>query len=251
VLVLQFEKHKSNVMKKKIILALCAIFLTACGASDDSSGCHDGGNGQVISVAFIGNSLTRNLPLKVIDLLACGGFTPAVAVNNPSSTSLSDHIDDDKSLQLIAKGFDHIVLQEHSSGMHALHVAPYALIQQFKDLIEANGSDMMFYQTWGYRGEDRLAHINGYDQVGNYFGSRVVAVGRAWSYFEANYGSQFNVDLFDDDRHASFQGQVLTAYTFYAYLTGESPQGLLDFGLTGPLAEALQISAWTTYQSYQ
>jgi len=238
-------------MKKKIILAVCVIFLVACGSSDESANCHDGGNGQVISVAFIGNSLTRNLPLKVIDLLACGGFTPSVAVNNPSSTRLADHIDDEKSLALIDKGFDYVVLQEHSSGMHALHVAPYELIQQFKDLIEANGSEMVFYQTWGYRGEDRLAHISGYDQVGNYFGSSVVAVARAWSYFETQYGSQFNVDLFDDDRHSSFQGQVLTAYTFYAYLTGESPLGLLDFGLSSPLAEALQISAWTTYQSYQ
>jgi len=238
-------------MKQKIILVVCVMVLLGCGASHESANCHDGGNGQVISVAFIGNSLTRNLPLKVIDLLACGGFTPSVAVNNPSSTKLSDHIDDDKSVQLMGKGFDYVVLQEHSSGMHALHVAPYELVEQFKDLIEANGSEMVFYQTWGYRGEDRSAHIDGYDQVGNYFGSKVVAAGRAWSYFEANYGAQFNVDLFDDDRHSSFQGQVLTAYTFYAYLTGESPQGLLDFGLNSALAEALQISAWTTYQSYQ
>jgi hypothetical protein len=205
---------------------------------------------KTISVFFIGNSLTSGVPNKVERLLVCGGYTAEIEQSNPGGYKLYQHKDLEVTNNTLAKGFQKVVLQEQSAGMHYWHKIPYPHIQSLKDKIDATGGEMIFYQTWGYDRFPPDDHINGYDQVGAYFDTQVVAVGRAWKMFDNNYEWSKPFELFSDDRHASGHGQSLAAYVFYAYLTGHSPVGLSSLSLSDSDAAILQDIAWQIYQGY-
>ena len=259
-----YHLNMHKVIFQSLFVLLSAVGLVGCGENPNSpagvelgsepsidDGCAlPGSASTTISVLFIGNSLTNGVPGKVTSLLECGGYTAQTGPSTPGGYKLYQHDEYGATLNLIAQGFDKVVLQEQSAGIHNWHSEPYPVIASLQTKIEAAGSEMVFYQTWGYDGYSRDYHIAGYDAVGTYFSAMVVAVGRAWKTYEETHAVDPPFSLFSDDRHASVFGQSLIAYVFYAYLTDASPVDRSSLTLSDADALILQTIAWQIYQSY-
>ena len=226
-------------------------------SSSDVVGCAPlNSKGETKSVLFLGNSLLNGVASKVETLLECGGYMANVGVNNPGGYKLYQHNSNSTTNSLIAQGYDQVYMHEQSAGIHNHHSEPYATIDSLKQKVEDNGGEAFLYQTWGYAGYVPDYHIAGYEAAGSYLNMGVAAVGRAWKKFTEDHGGTLNNEgdlpfsLFSDDRHASTHGQVLIAFVFYAYITGESPVNLDSLNLSDVDAKLLQEIAWSTYQNY-
>ena len=207
---------------------------------------------ETISVLLIGNSLMRNVQSKLNQLLTCGGYSAKLATSNPAGYLLEEHLQNQKTLELIAEGYDLTLVQEKSRHI-TLHNSPFNLLNELKDKIEAAGSKMGFYQTWGFSNripdvtEGILSH---YEYVADQFNAPIFHVGRAWDYYYRSNNEEPPFSLFTDTVHATDEGQTLIAYVLYAYLTGDSPINLTALTLADDAAFELQTIAWATYQSY-
>ncbi len=212
-------------------------------------GCvREGSANLSISALFIGNSLTHVIPENTIALLKCSGVTVDIAASSPGGYTLDAHTYLQESLDLISEGYDYVILQEHSTGMIDQNA-----VTTLETLINNAGSQMVFYQTWGYWGDEqsRLAVIASYENFGSLYSTPVVAVGQAWqNFYTRNPAPSF--DLFSDYVHANNYGTYLNALVFYAWFTGESPIGLrtIPVSMDADTALLLQTIAWETHQAY-
>lgn len=210
----------------------------------------EGSANKTVSLLLIGNSLTRGVKEKLEELLICGGYSADLARSNPSGYWLHEHLEDNRTLDLIAEGYDLTLLQEKSRGIPT-HSPPFEIINGLKDKIEAAGSKMGFYQTWGFANRNREVIdgiLTGYEYVADQFNAPLVHIGRAWDEYYISNNERPPVTLFTDTVHATEQGQSLIAYTLYAYLTGDSPVNLSPLALSDVRAFELQTIAWETYQ---
>jgi len=206
---------------------------------------------QTVSVLLIGNSLMNDVQSKLNDLLECGGYSTELATANPGGSSLQQHDTTAATTNLIARGYDLTLLQEQSNSIN-INIAPYAVINSLKNKIEAAGSVMGFFQTWGYQQRDPIQTENilsGYDRVADDFNAPIFHIGRAWDYFYTSHNENPPFSLYLDYAHATDEGKALIAYVLYAYLTDQSPIGLTSFLLSDEKAQLLQNTAWTSYLS--
>jgi len=217
-----------------------------------AAGCEvEGSANQTVSLLLLGNSLMNEIESNVRELLVCKGYTTDLASNNPGGSFLYQHNTFERSTSLIAEGYDLTLIQEHSTGI-TTHSPPYEIISQLEESIEAAGSEMGFYQTWGRQERDPVqteANLSAYEEIAEYFDAPVVRIGRAWDYFYTSYNEEPPFSLYSDQVHATPQGMALISYVLYAYLTGESPVGLPSLTLNEDDALVLQIVALESHQS--
>lgn len=219
---------------------------------DDGSGCLAiGEKDQTVSVLMIGNSLMNGVQDNLERLLSCGGYTPELATTNAGGRWLYEHNEDPITSNLIAQGYDLTLLQEQSRGI-TTHTPPYDIISSLKNKIEAAGSEMGFYQTWGYQNRevgltDEI--LSGYEALAAEFDAPVAHIGRAWDYFYTSHNEMPPFSLYVDYAHATPHGRALVAYVLYAFLTGDTPVNLSSLSLAEQEALELQNAAWQTYQS--
>ena len=129
---------------------------------------------------------------------------------------------------------------------------PYTVINSLKNRIEAAGSEMGFYQTWGYQHRDPIQTdeiLSGYENIANHFNAPIVHIGRAWDYFYTSHNENPPFSLYLDYAHPTNEGKALIAYVLYAYLTRETPVGLSYFQLSEYNAQLLQSLAWESYHA--
>ena len=210
-----------------------------------------GSANKTISVLLVGNSLMGGVKSKIETLLTCGGYTPDIGISNPGGYWLYQHNENTTTLNLIAQGYDLVLLQEQSGGIGS-HIEPYGTIASLKSKIEAAGSVMRFYQTWAFSSRNPVVTddiLTRYEIIGNYFSAPVIHIGRAWDYFYTSYSESPPFSLFSDSVHANDYGQSLITYVLYAYLTGESPVYLSSLSLNDDDALILQTFAWDIYQA--
>ena len=204
---------------------------------------------QTISLLLVGNSLMNDVQAKLKDLFDCGGYDSEMATSNPGGSFLIQHDENLTTTNLIAEGYDLTLLQEQSNSINT-NIAPYPVINSLKSKIEAAGSEMGFYQTWGYQERDPVqteAILSGYDRVAGDFDAPIIHIGRAWDYFYTSHHENPPFSLYLDYAHPTDEGKALIAYVLYSYLTGESPQGLYSFLLSENDARLLQTVAWDSY----
>ena len=206
---------------------------------------------KTVSVLLVGNSLMNDVQSRLRDLLDCGGYNSELATSNPGGHWLHLHNNTAATTNLIARGYDLTLLQEQSGGI-TTNVPPYTVINSLKNRIEAAGSEMGFYQTWGYQHRDPIQTdeiLSGYENIANDFNAPIVHIGRAWDYFYTSHNENPPFSLYLDYAHPTNEGKALIAYVLYAYLTHESPVGLSYFQLSEYNAQLLQSLAWESYHA--
>ena len=211
-----------------------------------------GSANQPISVLLVGSSLLDDVQAGLDELLNCRGYTPGLATSNPAGHTLELHDTDTQTTDLIAEGFDLTLLQEHISDV-ATHSSPYLVIESLKTKIEAAGSSVGFYQTWGLRDREPVATedlLLAYEGIAAQFNAPIVRVGRAWDYFYTLHSENPPFSLYADAEHPTQEGMALISYVLYAYLTGDSPIDTPRLGLSADNALLLQTVAWDSYQAY-
>ncbi len=210
-----------------------------------------GSANRTVSVLLVGNSLMNGVQPNLERLLACGGYTSDMATSNPGGYFLYQHNENPRTENLIAQGFDLTLIQEQSRSI-ATHTPPYDIINALKGKIEASGSEMGFYQTWGYQNREVALTdeiLFGYENLAAEFNAPIAHIGRAWDYFYTSNNESPPFSLYRDYAHSTPQGKALIAFVLYAYLTGESPVNLSSLSLADEEALELQEIAWLTYQS--
>jgi len=209
---------------------------------------------QQISVLFIGNSLTssNNLPLVVSQIAESD---PDVIIEATSSTpgghTLQQHSVNNTTLEMIQNEHDIVVLQEQSAGIAFHNSQPH--VSTLNDYVQGAGGEAVLYMTWGYTNSNffETSIADGYYAAGSNLDLQVVAAGEGWQKFDNRYqGSTPPFSLYSDDRHPSIHGTYLTAYIFYAYLTGRTPVGTYAGPLSTEDATILQEIAWETYSEF-
>ena len=98
--------------------------------------------------------------------------------------------------------------------------------------------------------EETETILSGYESVAEFFDAPIIHIGRAWDYFYTLHSESPPFSLYLDESNPTDEGKALIAYVLYAYLTGESPQLTLTFGLDSEVAALLQTVAWDSYLTY-
>jgi len=246
-----------------------ALYITACAttppserviatevsritAADVSPGCvAPGSANKNISLLLIGNSLMNDVQSRLETLLTCGGYTTDIATSNPGGYRLEQHVTNEQTMELIARGYDLTLIQAHSNGIKT-HRPPFNVLKSLQSSIEAAGSTMGFYQTWAFQNRNPVIAENilsRYEYVADEFDAPIVHIGRAWDYFYISHKESPPFSLFTDYAHATDQGKSLISFVLYAYLTGNSPIRMDNLSLSEDQAVELQTVAWATYNA--
>jgi hypothetical protein len=221
-----------------------------------------------LRVLFVGNSFTyyNEMPAMVHELAAQDhGARPLYSVvYTAPNWSLHEASDTEGLEDLIDEvQWDVVVLQDVSYHLAnppewwSRETLPYAAALRRE--IASNGSETMFFMTWGYeRGAysgDSFAQMQarlqqGYETLAATLSSEVAPVGLAWA---TALGDRRGLDLWKrDGHHPSRAGSYLAACVFYRELTGRDP---LNSNYTGGLevddARFLQVIASDTVDEYE
>jgi hypothetical protein len=196
------------------------------------------------SVLFIGNSRTfyHDMPFMVRRIADSAGYPEKLHVEMDAQpgVSLADHMKSGKTQDLLARRWDHVVLQVLSSEQYSAAQsggaweAAAAMIRE----VQANGSSPAMFVTWRYTdqctndaGMPPMAvglspsgyanmHINIQQQharLAAMTGVNLVNVGLVW---EDLQGRPRDFKLYDDCNHPSIYGSYLSALMFYSYFSG-------------------------------
>ncbi len=222
----------------KYISAVIVAGLTAACNPYPSDCVEPGSSGIHVDAGFLGNSLVSQMKYDTIDLLECGGHTVDISYMTISAASLQTVLESPGATTEIEKGHEVVFVMDSPA------IDDYATVQQAKDLIEAAGSEMVLYQTWGREEDTPESVIESYTDAALYFDVDQLPAGEAW--FTSETDNPW-IDLFSDSMHGNANGIVLVSSLFYAYLTGESPVGLWQNKVPPDIAVILQQTAWDTY----
>ena len=203
-------------------------------------------------VLFIGNSYTEVNALPTV-MSELGNFE--VEQHTPGSTSWYDHDNNPVVDDLIAEGWDFVVLQNQSSipWLFQGDIDPSLLSLDAK--IKAADAETVLFMTWSrnipsQRFLQDMAVNNYYERHGAAVGATVAPVGRAWERAKRDPAVVLHNP---DGSHPNENGTYLSACVIYTALTGESPIGLGDGGLAidPALRAQLQQVAWDTHLARQ
>lgn len=222
----------------------------------------DAGPKPTWRVLFIGNSYTyyNNLPA----LLAALGDDPQapahfeVGMHASGGASWQSHDGDPTTAPEIAKGWDYVVLQDQSEQPWASVGTKPSLLSLDAQIAEA-GAETILFMTWARSPSSvpattsfrmNLNVNNYYERHGAVVGARVSPVGRAWERAIRTTGAKLYAA---DASHPTAVGSYLSACVIYATLTGVSPDGLGDAGVSMSTDQraALQQVAWQTVTERQ
>lgn len=208
--------------------------------------------GDTTKILFIGNSYTyvNDLPLLFKQLSASGGKNVYTDVSAPGGYTLEGHYSLPETIDKInSGGWKYVVLQEQSQYPVIEYYrtgSMYPFAAKLDSIIRANGSETMFYMTWGrkFGGQQCIGsycspvfadyfHMQdslqtAYGNLSALLSAELVPVGLAW---KRALLQQPGIELWDTDgSHPSLKGSYLAACMFYTAVFGESPEGLNYFG---------------------
>jgi hypothetical protein len=197
------------------------------------------------TVLFIGNSRTfyHNMPFMVRSIADSAGFPEKLHVEMDAepSVSLTDHMKSPDTQALLARRWDHVVLQVLSREQYSAEQAGgawEAATEMIRE-VQAKGSSPAMFVTWRYTDQCTkdagmppravgLApsgyanmHINIQQQharLAALTGVDLVNVGLVW---EGLQSQPKDFKLYDDCNHPSIYGSYLSALMFYSYFSGQ------------------------------
>jgi hypothetical protein len=230
-------------MKHITFTALCALalFLQTSYAKD------------TISVYFIGNSLTQDVPEPLMALMDNGNTWVKVEWSSlfMGGSYLSGHWTDRNAEQKIRDGkYDYVVLQEGKYPEYFLRTDPETRqtietwIKTYMDVIHEVGSEGIVYCTMGFDTDPMAANDTFIavqeraSKANNAIFAPIGAVAR-----QAILENP-QIDLWSDGVHNNALGLYLIACTFYCIFTGETPVGNTYYG-AGTMAQvSASDAAW-------
>lgn len=187
-----------------------------------------------LRVLFVGNSYTyvNNLP-QVVAALAKDKSISLIARNTAAGgATLKDHLNGKKKLQtvkLIDEG-DYVAVVLQDQSQRPMHFAENTIkdIGVFCERIRQSGATPYLFVTWARESapQTQAALTKTYEQAARIHNAKLVPVGPAWE-----LARKLNpaIRLYQKDgSHPSELGTYLAACVFFAVLTGESPQGLVN-----------------------
>lgn len=218
---------------------------------------------KALRVLFIGNSYTyvNDLP-GTLTKLADDPASPIRLVtgqHTPGGATWEQHAQSAQADALIKQGWDYVVLQDQSQQPW-LNMQVKAALKALDAKIKAAGAKTLLLMTWARSAQVagsadqlfrmRMAVNRYYEANAESVGAEVVPVGRAW---ERAYRLTALTLHSGDGSHPGPLGTYLAACSFYVALSGQSPSGLGNGGLTISAQEraTLQQIAWDTHQARQ
>lgn len=226
---------------------------------------------QTVNVCFIGNSYTgyNNLPNLFNQLALSAGEDVYVDGNPIGGYSLSQHLENPTTIELIKQGiWNFVILQEYSIRPVIPYYRDnftYPAADSLNKLIHINNTCVTttFYMTWGrkyggmwcigqYCSPDFVDYFHMQDSLEAAYMTMAyenqafcAPVGISWSNSIANGDP---IELYTSDgSHPTLAGSYLAACTFYATIFNKSPVGIsYTAGLSALDAAYLQqIAAYT------
>ncbi len=217
-------------------------------------------------VLFLGNSFTgvNNLPSVFEQLAIKAGKKVLVANNAPGGYTISGHVQNPTSLQLInSEKWDFVVIQEQSqipSMIPERDSLMYPFAIQLDNIIHASSvcTKTTFFMTWAHKngnlglppGSDTYEAMqqrlrSGYMTIADSLDALVAPVGWAWRTVRQQFST---VELYmTDDYHPAMEGTYLAACVFYATFFQQSPYGInYTAGLDNQIVGQLQTVAQNT-----
>lgn len=203
------------------------------------------GQSDTTKVLFLGNSFTgvNNLPSIFEQLAIKGGKKVLVSNNAPGGYTISGHVQNSTSLQLIdSEKWDFVVIQEQSQIPSMIPerdslMYPYAI--QLDTIIHAASvcTKTTFFMTWAHKngnlglppGSDTYEAMqqrlrSGYMTIADSLEALVAPVGWAWRTVRQQFP---NIELYmTDDYHPAMAGTYLAACVFYATFFQQTPMGI-------------------------
>lgn len=183
-----------------------------------------------VSVFFIGNSYSFDVPMEFKKLAESKGKKVRTGHSTNGGWQLSQHVEHGPTLRKLREGkWDVVVLQDHSLNPAKREEERSRVmdpaVQFFVKEVKALGAVPLLYQTWGRRdgqpgltGDDFYkmnARVReGYKSASEQAGGILIApAGDAW---EEEYRAGRGKELYTEDgSHPSVRGNKVTARVFY------------------------------------
>ncbi|MCE1173632.1 MAG: hypothetical protein LWW77_03375 [Propionibacteriales bacterium] len=230
-------------MLRKGFLVALAVVLTLLGAS--ISGCAATGDQSAppLRVLFIGNSYTFYNAGIDGDLHGLAPRTETARAAQGGYT-LSMHLTDTGTLNLLDDGWDIVILQEQSQRSVLDYAGFAGAVRTFVPKIRAQGARPYLLMTWARpdtKGVTTAALRSAADSAAKTAGIGVIPAGVA---FGDSLSTRPSIPLNIADGHPTREGTYLAACTVYAVLFGKSPVGnTYTSGLDPAVAASLQQAA--------
>ncbi len=238
-----------------LLIYLAAILGYAClGIAGAKS--NDIGNTNT-RVLFIGNSYTygNNLPALLSRIAASA--QPSVTIETAQHTrggyTLEQHWNEGQVSSEIRKGWDFVVLQDHSMRPTQDPKRMHEFARKFDAEIKSSGAQTVFFMTWARQYDPAMVEgiAQAYTDIAVELGAGLAPVGRAW---EKSIKEKPDLILHQADQsHPNVHGSYLAACVFYTVLTGKPPLGLSNGGLnqiSDEEADFLQRIAFDAVEEY-
>lgn len=184
-------------------------------------------------ILFIGNSFTFywNLPSQVQKMSVERGLNWEVKHFTSSSATLKIHFNNPELKSLLEnEKFDHIILQEHSTGPLTDPESSRFYFGQILSLIPST-TKVHFFSTWMYPAIESLNSDNqvfpieeSIKKIVDGTNTSVIPIGRAFRTFQDKY-PDYNL-LTDDNKHPSPNGTYLASCVIFSHLSAESSKNL-------------------------
>ena len=217
-------------------------------------------------VLFIGNSFTfyNNMPMTFAQICKAAGINVEVKSITNGGHKLEEFADvndeyGDKVYDELNRGekYDYVILQEQSGRPISNPASFYDGARDLATLVNANGAELWFYQTWGYKeGYSKLPTHGGtteimelklraaYDAIASEVGAGVAHVGIAM--YDLHSNDEFTPNLYNSDLyHPSEYGSALAAWTIFASIFEIDPMTVdFDGGIDKKELEMIKDAAY-------
>ena len=234
-----------------------------------------------LELLFFGNSFTSNNQLTghVSDMMDQGGWNPDIVTKTSGGKTISWHAEeagqDNSEWDSALNSFrDYVIIQDQSQvpgfPTNSNYYQESLDGAQYIDSRAANiNAGTILFMTWGYRNGDSnnefrypdyltmQDHLkNGYQMFAENLTTNerqafIAPVGLAFKHIfskvenqgiePTNDGTSFSNLFASDDSHPSIDGTYLASCVFYATITGASPVGLSNEGVTISDERALEL----------
>ena len=223
--------------KMKSLKYLFIFFLISCSskANDLSDENSDTYPFSIVNekILFIGNSFTFywNLPSQVQKMSIERGLNWDVKHFTVSSATLKIHWNNPELKSILEnETFDHIIIQEHSTGPLTDPESSRFYFGQILSLIPST-TQVHFFSTWMYPSIEDLNENNelfpieeSIKEIVEGTNTKVIPIGRAFKNFQDKY-PQYNL-LADDNKHPSPNGSYLASCVIFSHLSAETSKNL-------------------------
>ena len=213
---------------------LAAAFLTLCAFAAPA-------HAATVRVLFIGNELLENagIPARLGELAKAMGKDVRVEALTVSGRTLADHWADPRVRVEIAKGWDHVVLQEGAPAFPEEREELLADARRFAGVIRAAGARPALFMTWPPtdRRSEFPAAILAARAAAQAAGATVIPVAETWLRI---LSQDKRAELYAGPANASTRGTDLAVLTTWFALFPAGPQEF-DDAYVARLGPALEV----------